>query len=139
MVGTNLIPGLFYDHKLCFKYPNGSCNPILNIYISRAFRWYKELFNLMSFDSCNCLLKIQKSIGILIPEVRAHLGVCGFIPSHSLTFSGTWNVTPRLHSWPAPLQALALVMNPKLRLQQISLPRKGILVDRSLEESSLKK
>ncbi len=28
----------------------------------------------------------------------AHLGVWGFIPSHSPTLSGAWNVTPRLHS-----------------------------------------
>jgi hypothetical protein len=47
-----------------------------------------------------------------------HLGVCGFIPSHSPTLIGTWNVTPRLHSWPATLQALALVTCPKLGLRQ---------------------
>jgi len=29
-----------------------------------------------------------------------------------------WNVTPGLHSWPAPLQALALVVSPKLGLRQ---------------------
>ncbi len=139
VVGTNLILSPSFDHKLCFKYPNGSCDPILNIYVSRTFRWYKKLFNLMSFDSCNCFLKIQKSIKILILEVGAHLGVCGFIPSHSPTFPGTWNVNPKLHSWHAPLQALVLVMSPKLKLQQIPLPRKAILVNWSLEESSLKK
>jgi len=89
VVGTNLILSPSFDHKLCFKYPNGSCDPILNIYVSRTFRWYKKLFNLMSFDSCNCFLKIQKSIKILILEVGAHLGVCGFILSHSPTFPGT--------------------------------------------------
>ncbi len=40
----------------------------------------------MSFDPYNCLLKIKKSIGTLNLKVGAHLGVWGFIPSHSVTF-----------------------------------------------------
>ncbi len=79
----NLIFDLFFDYNLCFKYSNRSCEPILDIYVPRAFQWYKEVLNLMSFDPYNCLLKIWESIGILIPEVRAHLRVWGFIPSHS--------------------------------------------------------
>jgi hypothetical protein len=47
----------------------------LDIYVSRAFQWYKKLFNLMSFDPYNRLLKIQKSIGTPTPKVGAHLGV----------------------------------------------------------------
>jgi hypothetical protein len=42
------------------------------------------------------------------------LGVWGFIPSHSPTLLKEWNVTLELSSWPAPLQALALVANPRL-------------------------
>ncbi len=41
----------------------------------------------MSFDPYNCFLKIQESIGILTPNVGAHLGVWGFIPLHFLTLS----------------------------------------------------
>jgi hypothetical protein len=33
----SLIPGLSFGHNLCFKYPNGSCEPILNIYVSINF------------------------------------------------------------------------------------------------------
>jgi hypothetical protein len=36
----------------------------------------------MSFDPRNRLLQIQKSIETPTPKVGAHLGVCGFIPSH---------------------------------------------------------
>jgi hypothetical protein len=54
--------GPSFGHNLCFKYPNGSCNLNLDIYVSRAFQWYNELFNPMNFDPCSCLLKIQKSI-----------------------------------------------------------------------------
>jgi len=39
----------------------------------------------MNFDPFNCFLKIQKSIRTPTPKVGTHLGVCGFIPSHSPT------------------------------------------------------
>jgi hypothetical protein len=71
----------------------------------------------MSFEPCNLPLKIWESIGTPIPKVRAHLGVWGFIPSHFSTLPGAWNVTPRLHSWLAPLQAFDLVTSPRLRLR----------------------
>ncbi len=38
------------------------------------------------------LWKIQKSIGTPIPKLRTHSGLCGFIPSHSLTL-------PRVIEW----------------------------------------
>jgi hypothetical protein len=57
----------------------------------------------MSFDPFNRHLKIQKSIGTPTHKVEAHLGLWGFIPSHSPTFPGAQNVTPELHFWPAPL------------------------------------
>jgi hypothetical protein len=77
-----LTPDLFFGHKLCFKYSNGSCEAILDIYVSRTFQWFKQLFNPMSFDPWNTYLKIQYSIGIPTPKVRIHLGVFEFIPSH---------------------------------------------------------
>jgi hypothetical protein len=48
-----------------------------------------------------------------------HLGMRGFIPSHSPIFLGAWDVTPGLPSWPSPLQALALVASPRLGLWQL--------------------
>jgi hypothetical protein len=71
----------------------------------------------MSFHPCHCLLKIQESIGSPTPKMGVHLGVWGFIPSHSLTLSKTWNVIFEHHFWPAPLQTLVLVTSPKLGLQ----------------------
>jgi hypothetical protein len=108
---------LSFGHNLCFKYPNGSYESILGIYVQRAFQWYKEIFNPMNFDTWNCPLKIWKSIKTPIPKVEAHLGMWGFIPSHSPTLLGAWNVTLGLHSWPTPLQALTLVASPKLGLR----------------------
>jgi len=57
----------------------------LDIYISRTFQWYKELFNQMSFDSYNRLLKIRESIKISIPKVRAQLCVWIHFFRHSYT------------------------------------------------------
>jgi hypothetical protein len=45
-----LTPDPSFGHNMCSLYPNGSCKLILDIYVSRAFQWYKEIFNLMSFD-----------------------------------------------------------------------------------------
>jgi hypothetical protein len=61
MVGSqigSLTLGPSFGQKLCFKYPSGSCEPIIDIYIPKAFQQYKELLNPMSFDLCNCPLKI---------------------------------------------------------------------------------
>jgi hypothetical protein len=116
---VNLTPSLSFGHNLCFRCPNGSCKPILDIYVSITFQWYKKLFNPMGFDPCNCLLKIWKSIGTPTPKMRVHLRVWRFIPSHSFALMGAWNVILRLPSWPATLQAIALVASPRLRLWQI--------------------
>ncbi len=70
----------FWGHNLCFKYPNGSWEPILNIYVPRSFQWYKKLFNPMSFDPCNRPLKIWDSIETPIPNVGVHLKVWGSFP-----------------------------------------------------------
>jgi hypothetical protein len=72
-----------FGHNLCYKYLNGSCEPILDIYISRVFQWCNEIFNPMNLSPWNISLKIQNSMGISIPKVGVHLGVYGFICSHS--------------------------------------------------------
>ncbi len=112
----SLTPGLSFDHNLCFKYPNGSCEPMSDIYVPRSFQWHKESLNPMSFDPCNCSLKIQESTGTPTPKVGVPLGVWGFVPSHFFALSGAWNVTPGLPFWLAFLQALCLGCKPKARV-----------------------
>ncbi len=116
---ANLTPNLSFDHNLYFKCQNGSCKPILDIYVLRVFQWQKEIFNPMGFDPYNRSLKIQKSIRTPTPKVGVYLGVWGFIPSHSPTLPRAWDVTPGLPSWPASLQALVLVMSLRLKLEHI--------------------
>jgi len=106
MVGSqidNLIPDPFFGHNLCFKYPNGSCKPILGMYVPKTFQWYKELFNPLNFDLCNHSLKIRESNGTPTPKVGAHLGVWGFIP-HTL-----------LHSWEHEMWLSSFILGPHLR------------------------
>jgi hypothetical protein len=86
----------------------------------RAFQWYKKLFNSLSFDPCNCSLKIWESTGISTPKVEIPLEVWEFIPSHFPTFLGTFGVTLGLPSWPTTSQTLVLVASPRLGLWQMS-------------------
>jgi hypothetical protein len=133
----NLTSGPSFGHNLCFNYPNGSYKPILDIYVPRTFQWYKRIFNPMCFDPWNFSLKIRESIWTSIPKVGTHLEVWGFIPSHSPTLPGTWNVTPRFHSWPAPSHALALVVNPRLGLRHLNLHVKPTVINFESKISNL--
>ncbi len=94
--------GLSFCHNLCCKCPNGLCKPILDIYTSTAFRWYKKLFNTRCFDLCNRSLKVQESTGTPTPKMGA-TWECESSFSHS--------------SWPVPLQTFALVASPRLGLR----------------------
>jgi len=85
----------------------------------------------MNFYPCNCSLKIWEFVETITPKVGAHLEVWKFIPSHSPPLLGAWNVTPRLHCWPAPLQALALVTNPRLGLRHVQ--KKKIIHNKKIE------
>jgi hypothetical protein len=139
-------PGPSFGHNLCFRCRNEQCEPILDIYTSRPFHWYKERHNPLRFDPYNRSLKFWESIGTPSPQVGVALGVWVFIPSHSLALSCTpgsmwcdsqassW-LNSRASSWPALLQCLcldsrasfllarnlvtplALVASPKLGLQ----------------------
>jgi hypothetical protein len=69
----------------------------------------------MNFVPCNHFLKIWESIETLIPKMRVHLGVWRFIPFHSLTLPGAWNMTPGLTFGP-PLCKPCLGREPKARV-----------------------
>jgi hypothetical protein len=114
---ANLTPSPSFGHNLCFRCPNGRCETILDIYVLKAFHWYKELFSPLSFNPWNRPLKIWESTGIRTPKMELPWGV----RVHSLTPShtpGSMLCDSRLPSWPATLQTLALVASPKLGLRQ---------------------
>jgi hypothetical protein len=111
-----LIHNISLCHNSCYKYSNGSCKPILDIYISRSFQWYKELLNPMILAHSNRSLKIWKSIETLTPKVETHLGMSRLIPSRFPTFLGVWmwllGCILDLHLF----MPLVLVMSPRLGL-----------------------
>ncbi len=64
MVGDqtgSLTPDPSFDHNLCYKCLNGSCEAIFNIYTSRPFQQYKEHFKARCFGPCNRALNIRES------------------------------------------------------------------------------
>jgi len=63
---ANLTLDPSFGHNLCFRCPNGSCEPTLDIYISVVFQWYKEcklcqnnlnanLINIVMMPSTYCI------------------------------------------------------------------------------------
>jgi hypothetical protein len=46
---ASLTPGPSFAHNLCFRCPNEQCEPILDIYVSRAFQRYEERNKPLSF------------------------------------------------------------------------------------------
>jgi hypothetical protein len=132
---SSLTPDHSFGHNFCFKCPNEQCEPILDIYVPRAFQWYKKRYKPLSFDPWNCSLKFWKSTGTPFPKVGVALGVWRFTPSYSLTLftlSGACDVTPELalaltpglplaltlglSLGPQPCNPFALVARPKLGL-----------------------
>ncbi len=107
-----------FDHNLCFRCPNGSWEPILDIYVSIAFQWYKKFFESIIFDPYNRVLKIRKSIW----DSNSHNGSSlGSVRVHSLTLFAlleACDVTLGPPFWPATLQALALVVSSRLGLRK---------------------
>ncbi len=58
VVGISLTPGRSFDHNLCCRCPNDSCE---DIYTSRPFQRYKERLNPRCFDPCNCAMSFRES------------------------------------------------------------------------------
>ncbi len=100
----------------CVKCPNEQCKPILNIYVPRAFQWYKKRHKPLSFDPWNRHLKFWESTGTPSPKVGVALGVWGFTPSHFPTLPGVCDVTPWFSLGPHPCNPFCLGHEPKVRV-----------------------
>ncbi len=110
---ANLTFNPSFNHNLCFKCPNESCESILDIYVLRSFQWYKKLFNPLSFDPCNHFLGIRESTWTPTPKVGVDLGMWRFIPSHTPTLLEAWDVTLGL---PYTLASPCLGCKPKAKV-----------------------
>ncbi len=105
----NLTPDPSFGHNLCFICSNGLLEPILGIYVLRSFQWYKECFNPLSFDPCNCSLKIWESIWDSNFQDESSLGS---VKVHSLTLFCTPGSFPLART----LVSLCLGRKPKARV-----------------------
>jgi len=111
---------LSFGHNLCFKCPNGQCEPILDIYVSIAFQWCKEHFEPLGFDLCNRSLNIRESTRTPIPKMGIHLGVWGFFPHILLHSQGHENATPGLRLGSHPCKIFCLGRKPKAKVATLA-------------------
>jgi hypothetical protein len=127
----SLTPGPSFGHNLCFKCPNEQCKLILNIYVLKAFQWYKD----------------ATRHGVLTPEIAfwsfhrdsiSQSGSCfGSVRVHSLVLPRT-SYTPgsmwydswapscldsQAPSWFATLQPFCLGREPKARVATRSISK----------------
>jgi hypothetical protein len=103
--------GPSFGHNLCFRCLNEQCNPILSIYVLRAFQWYKERHKPLNLNPWNRSLKFWESTGTPSPKMGVALGAWRFTPSYSLTLfytPGSMWCDSRASSWPTPLRPLCL-------------------------------
>jgi len=77
---VSLTPDPSFDHNLCYRCPNDSCEAILDIYISRPFQRYKERLNARCFGLYNCALSFQESRR----TPKSHFRECEWRPHTSL-------------------------------------------------------
>jgi hypothetical protein len=77
---ASLTLGPSFDHNLCCKCPNGSCEPILDIYTSRIYQQYKERLNARCFHPCNRALSFRESRR----TPKSHFRECEWRPHTSL-------------------------------------------------------
>ncbi len=83
---VNLTPSLSFGCNLCFKYSNGSCEPILDVYIPITFQWYKEFFDPMVLTFVIALWKFRSSAEIQLSKWELTWECAGSFP-HSLLHS----------------------------------------------------
>jgi len=113
----NSTPGPSFSHNLCFRCSNEPSEPILDVYAPRAFQWYKERHEPLSFDPCSRSLKFWESTGTPSPKWELPWECEGSLlhtPSHFLTFPGVCDVTSGLPLALTP--GLPLALTPELPL-----------------------
>jgi hypothetical protein len=117
-IGTSTLDP-FFGHNLCFKYSNGSWKPILNIYVSRTFQWYKNFLIQWILTPEIPFWRFRTPKGFQLPKWKSTWEcVDSFlhIPSSA-------NVSPKLCFQLAPFHAFALIVSPRLRSWHLKLPK----------------
>jgi hypothetical protein len=64
VVGSQIVSltfGSSFAHNLGCRYPNGQCEAIFDIYVSRPFQWHQEHLNARCFGPCCRTLNVRES------------------------------------------------------------------------------
>jgi hypothetical protein len=118
---ANLTPDPSFGHNSCFRCPNGSCESILNIYISMAFQWSKNSSIQWVLAPIIALWKFGGPLGLQLPKWE-------FTWEGESSFSHTFLHSQEHEMWlsgfslgPQPWKPFVLVASPRLRLWQQTL------------------
>jgi len=118
---ASLTPGLSFAHNLGYRYPNGQCEAIFDIYASRPFQWHQENLNSRCFGPCCRTLNIRESRRTPNPQLwecwasPPHLAKVG-LRHHAWwsmedpMLSGPWNVKENTFS-PLPIPPNNFTLN----------------------------
>jgi len=86
---TSLTPSPSFAHNLGCRCPNGQCEAIFDIYVSRPFQWHQEHLNARCFGPCCRALNIRESRRA--PNLQL-FQVLGFTPTLGQSGVATLNV-----------------------------------------------
>jgi hypothetical protein len=92
---ASLTPGLSFAHNLGCKCPNGQCEAIFNIYVSRPFQLHQEHLNTKCFGPCCRALNTRESLRT--PNLQL-FQVLGFTPTLGQSGVATLSPTRRKRS-----------------------------------------
>ncbi len=113
---ANLTLDLSFGHNLCFRCPNGSCEPIFDIYVSIYLQWYKEHLNPMDFWP---LQSPSKNLGVHWVSNSQNGSSLRSVRVHSLTLfciPGSMKCDSQASFLAHNLTSLCLGREPKVRV-----------------------
>jgi hypothetical protein len=115
---VNLILDLSFGNNFCFQCPNGSCDPILDIYIPRFFNDLRNFSIQWVLTPTITLWRFGNPLGFQLSRWE-FIWECGGSFFHALLHSREHEMWLLGSLLVAPSQTLTLVASPRLRLQQI--------------------
>jgi hypothetical protein len=78
---ASLTPGPSFAHNLGCRCPNGQCEAIFDIYVSRPFQWHQEHPKARCFSPCCRALNIRESRRTPSSQLFQLFQVLGFTPT----------------------------------------------------------
>jgi hypothetical protein len=105
---TSLTPGPSFAHNLGCRCPNGQCEAIFDIYVSRPFQWHQERLNARCFGPCCRALNIRESRRTPSPHFFQVLGFTPTLGQSRVATNKPSNIIVQLVNSPSMLNLLIL-------------------------------